>query len=151
MNAYQQGVSHAIGMTEANVGTPNHLFYPPDLKNGYGSAWFRRKLSTRDVADLMHVDPTTVHSWRKKGWLEGNKTGTRVNGWRKIVFWRHSLKDVEACLLSMKTRKQRGNSVEHTTWTPQEIELLKHNEIPELRSRQACRNMKHRLRQKGEL
>lgn len=149
MTTYQLGVSHALGL-EANVGTPKMLFYPPDQKWGYGAEWFRRKLSTQDVAELMQVDPSTVHEWRKKGWLDGTKTGTR-KGWRKIVFWRHSLKDLEQCCLKMLTRKQRGNQVEHKTWTPQEVEMLRHGIKPELRSRQACRNMKHRLRRKGLL
>jgi len=149
MNAYQKGVSHVVGI-EVSIGNHQQLFYPPDLKWGYGAVWFRRKLSTQDISELMQVDPTTVHYWRVKGWLEGNRTGTR-KGWRKMTFWRHSLKDLEACCLKMQTRKQRGNPVEHKNWTPQEIELLQHGIQPEYRSRQACCNMRHRLRKKGEL
>jgi len=142
-------ISQVLGIS-ANVGTPQQLFHPPDMKRGYGRYWFVRKLSTQDVAALMQVDPTTVHHWRQKGWLDGTKTGTR-KGWRKLVFWRHSLHDVETCVLKMQTRKRKGNPVEHKTWTPHEIVLLKNGTRPEHRSRQACRNMKHRLRKKGIL
>jgi hypothetical protein len=143
MNNFEKGVAAALGIP-VNIGTPKSLFYPPDMKNGYGAEWFRRKLSTQDIAKLMHVDPSTVHEWRKRGWLEGNKTGTR-KGWRKLVFWRHSLKDLEVCVLKMQRRPKYDPDIAYKWWTPQEIEILKRNEQPEGRSPQACRNKRHRL------
>jgi len=150
MNLYQKGVSDAIGLREVAIGNHQQLFYPPDLKKGFGRHWLKRKLSTQNVADLLHVDRSTVHRWRAAGLLKGNKTGTR-KGWRKIIFWRHSLHDVEACLMRVTPRQALNNPVSGKSWTPQEIELLKKGVLPEYRSRQAYRNKKHRLREKGEL
>jgi transposase-like protein len=128
-----------------NVGTPDHLFYPANFRQRLPRDYTRRKLSTQDIADLMHVDRSTVHVWRKKGWLKGRR-GARRRGWQKWWYWRHSLKDLEDCLLVMQTRKHHGNPVEHTTWTPQERELVKNGIRPEGRSRLACRIKLCRLR-----
>ena len=150
MNTYQFDDSAARRM-DLNVGTPDQLFYPANYKDRVDSDYIRRILSTQDIAVLMNVDPVTVHQWREKGWLKG-----RHGAWTqwknlKVYYWRHSLKDLEDCLLVMQTRKHSGNPVEHKNWTPQEIDLLQHGIRPEYRSPQACRNKKHRLRKEGNL
>lgn len=77
MNAFQQGVCFALGYP-VNVGTPDHLFHPSNFKERIPADYIRRKLSTQDVAMLMHVDPSTVHVWRQKGWLKGRHGAKRM-------------------------------------------------------------------------
>jgi hypothetical protein len=148
MNAYQKGVSHALGI-DVNVGTKNHLFYPSNYKQRVSSRYIQRVLSSEDIATLMHVDPVTVRQWRVKGWLKGRRGAWRKYSNLKVYFWRHSLKDLEDCLLVMKTRKQGGNPVEHKKWTLQEKTMVARGSFPEGRSRRACYIMRSRLRKEG--
>jgi hypothetical protein len=147
MNSYQLGVNHALGI-DANIGTPNMLFHPANFKGRLPAEYLRRKLSTQDIVTLLHINPSTVHIWRQKGWLKGRR-GAKRTGWRKFVYWRHSLKDLENCLMVMKTRKRRESAIEFTWWTPQEINILLQGEKPEGRSPLACRVMRCRLRKQG--
>jgi hypothetical protein len=136
-----------LGIT-GTIGTIEQIFHPLDLRRGFGHEWFRRKLSSDDIASLMSVDRTTVSLWRKKGWLKG-KCFVKKVGWRKVVYWRHSLGDLEACILKMSSRKQGRNPVEHKCWTPQELELCRQGICPEYRSRRAFYIMRSRQRKKG--
>lgn len=146
MNAYSQGVADALGVPVA-VGALKTLFHPSNYRHRVDSKYIQRRLSTWQVAELLMIDPSTVSRYRQLGWLTGKKSGHR-RGWRKYTFWRYSLKDVEECLLVRHTRKHPDNPIEHTTWTPQEIELLQHGIVPEGRSSQACRNQRHRIKRK---
>jgi len=151
MNLYQKGVADALGLKNVAMGNHKQLFYSKDLMKGFEGHWLERKLSTQNVADLLNVDRSTVHRWRAKGLLNGKKTGTRKEGWRKIIFWRHSLQDVESCLQRLQPRQPLDNPVAGKHWTVQEWEMLQNGIRPEYRSHQACRNMKHRLRKEGKL
>lgn len=145
MNAYQQGVSAVLGIP-ANVGTPDQLFFPSNFREREPAEYVRAVLTTQQIAELLHVDRSTVCVWRQKGWLKGRHGAKRQPNGLKFWYWRHSLKQVEDCLLVMQTRKRWNNPVEHTTWTPQEIETLLHGETPEGRSPIACRVKRCRVR-----
>ena len=150
MNSYQAGVSHAIGI-DANIGTPDQLFNPANFRDRVSSRYIQRVLSTEDIAALMHVDPVTVRQWRLKGWLKGRHGAWRKYSNLKVYYWRYSLKDLEECLLVRQTRKRGDNPVEHTTWTPQEVEMCQHGICPEGRSRRAYYIKRTRLRKDGKI
>lgn len=149
MNAYQQGVSAVIGI-DCNVGTPDHLFHPSNYRERLPEDYVSRKLSTRAVAELLNVTEDSVRLWARQGKLPGRKFGNRT-GWKKVVMWRFSLKDVEDFILSGQIRRDLSNPIEHKTWTSQEEALCQQGICPEGRSRRAYHIKRHRLRKDGKL
>lgn len=151
MTAYEQGISDVLGV-DIRVGTKDHLFYPSNYKQRLNNdQYIQRILSTSDIAELMHVDVTTVRQWRLKGWLKGRRGAWRKYSNCKIYFWRYSLKDLEDCIMVMQTRKQGNNPIEYKVWTPQEIKLAKYGICPEGRSRRAYYIKRTRLRKEGKI
>jgi len=145
VNAYEQGVSHAIGF-ECNIGTLDQLFFPANYKNRVDGEYIRRKLSSFNVAELLKVHPNTVNKWAREGKLPGKKSGKR-QGWRKWQFWRFSLKDIEDFILNYSGKKDISNAVQYCPWTPQEEQLLKQGVFPEGRTPKACYNRRYRCTQ----
>ena len=137
-DTYQDGLSFPH--------TTRHL-WRNTYKHQYPDDYVRYKLSIQQAAELVHVHPDTVRSWIRAGRLNSRlfrgKDGNLIRKYRRI-----SLKDLANCI---EQNDVSYHEIENTTWTPQEIVDLKHGIRPEYRSRQACRNMKHRLRRKGEL
>lgn len=145
MDPFQRGVSLVLGI-DANIGTLDQLFNPANFKDRVSSRYIQRVLSTQDVANLMHVDPVTVRQWRIKGWLKGRHGAWRKYSNLKVYYWRYSLKNMEDCILIMKSRKRGGNPVEHKKWTPQEVEMCQQGICPDGRSRRAYYIKRTRLR-----
>jgi len=67
------------------------------LKKGFQPKEPEEFLTRKQVADLLHVDLSTIHNWRKRGTL----TALQIEG--KVLFRRSS---IEAKLVELKNSKK---------------------------------------------
>jgi hypothetical protein len=101
-------------------------------------------LRTADVQTLFGVCEWTVRRWVRRG-LPVTRVKTKVGTGERFQF---SIKDLSDWLLSGGVKKFR--ETRHTPWTAEEIEALGRGELPEGRSRWACKMKRWRLRQPNE-
>jgi len=149
MNAYEQGIADAMASSISNVATSRDLFWSRHWRETYPKDFLKRKLGTRNIAELMNVDIKTVYVWVQKGWLAGRKISYR-KGNLKFKAWRFSLYDLDRAILRIETRKQGRNSVEHKAWTEFEKKQAASGICPEGRTHRAFLTMRCRLKKKGE-
>ena len=67
-----------------------------ELKKGFEPKSPEEYLGRQQVADMLHIDLSSVHNWRKKGVLTAYQIGGRV------LFKR---KEIEAAIIELKIKK----------------------------------------------